>query len=120
MEEMMFLGITGQTWYLITVVIGMFYMLTRTHVPAEVVFLGAVTLFCWSIFRKVYEIKNCCYAVTCYACKEINPGGKIFLSGASKPHSTTKNALANFLPEKFENIRFFLYISNPKSGLIAS
>ncbi len=43
MEVTTFLGLSFQIWLVIVMVIGLFYMLTRTRVPAEVTFLGAVT-----------------------------------------------------------------------------
>ena len=42
-EVTTFLGLSFQIWLVIVMVIGLFYMLTRTRVPAEVTFLGAVT-----------------------------------------------------------------------------
>ncbi|MCR4765872.1 MAG: SLC13 family permease [Bacteroidaceae bacterium] len=42
-EVTTFLGLSIQIWLVIFVVIVLFYMLTRTRVPAEVSFLGAVT-----------------------------------------------------------------------------
>lgn len=39
-----FLGLSLQIWLIIILIIGLFYMLVRTRVPAEVTFLGAVTL----------------------------------------------------------------------------
>jgi len=45
MEGLTFLGLTPQLWVVIATVVGMFYLLTRTSIPAEVVFLGSVTIF---------------------------------------------------------------------------
>jgi di/tricarboxylate transporter len=42
-EVTTFFGLSLQIWLVIIMVIGLFYMLTRTRVPAEVTFLGAVT-----------------------------------------------------------------------------
>ena len=39
-----FLGLSLQVWLIIIVVMGIFYMLVRTKVPAEVTFIGAVTI----------------------------------------------------------------------------
>jgi len=39
-----FLGLSMQVWLIIIVVMGIFYMLVRTKVPAEVTFIGAVTI----------------------------------------------------------------------------
>lgn len=41
---MTFLGLSVQVWIIIFITLGMFYMLVRTRVPAEVIFLGAVTI----------------------------------------------------------------------------
>ncbi len=42
-EVTTFFGLSLQIWLVIIMVIGLFYLLTRTRVPAEVAFLGAVT-----------------------------------------------------------------------------
>ncbi|MBE6289858.1 MAG: hypothetical protein E7100_06455 [Bacteroidaceae bacterium] len=42
-EVTTFFGFSFQIWLVIIMVIGLFYILTRTRVPAEVTFLGAVT-----------------------------------------------------------------------------
>ena len=42
-EVTTFFGLSLQIWLVIIMMIGLFYMLTRTRVPAEVSFLGAVT-----------------------------------------------------------------------------
>jgi di/tricarboxylate transporter len=42
-EVTTFFGLSLQIWLIIFMVIGLFYMLTRTRVPAEVTFLGCVT-----------------------------------------------------------------------------
>ena len=42
-EVTTFFGLSLQIWLVIIMVIGLFYILTRTRVPAEVTFLGAVT-----------------------------------------------------------------------------
>lgn len=44
MMGMTFLGLSLQVWFILVLTLGMFYMLVRTRVPAEVTFLGAVTL----------------------------------------------------------------------------
>ena len=41
---MTFLGLSVQVWIIIFITLGMFYMLVRTRVPADVIFLGAVTI----------------------------------------------------------------------------
>jgi len=56
MENAIFLGLSVQAWYLIAVTIGMFYTLTRTHVPAEVAFLGVVTLYLAGGLVNVHDV----------------------------------------------------------------
>lgn len=41
---MTFLGLSLQVWIILIITLGMFYMLVRTRVPVEVIFLGAVTI----------------------------------------------------------------------------
>ena len=48
-EVTTFFGLSLQIWLVIIMVIGLFYLLTRTRVPAEVAFLGAVTFLAHSI-----------------------------------------------------------------------
>ncbi len=44
METIIFLGLSLQAWITIATIIGVFVVLLRTHIPAEVVFLGALTI----------------------------------------------------------------------------
>lgn len=40
----MFLGLNGNAWITIVTLLGIFLMMARTRVPAEVTFLGALTI----------------------------------------------------------------------------
>ena len=44
MESIVFLGLSAYAWITIATLIGIFIVLARTHIPAEVVFLGALTV----------------------------------------------------------------------------
>ena len=44
MSEMLFLGLNAQAWISIIAIISVFFVMARTRIPAEVAFLGALTL----------------------------------------------------------------------------
>ena len=43
-ESFMFLGLNGYAWITIFTVLSIFVVMARTHIPAEIVFLGALTM----------------------------------------------------------------------------
>ena len=53
-----FLGLSVQIWLLIIMTVGIFYLLVRTRVPAEVTFLGAVTFLLASGVITEHDVLN--------------------------------------------------------------